>query len=238
MSRAVPRLTTRYVLLAGCVILLNFLIPRLLPGDPLNVGAGEGLESAVPLSAATRAQLRAYYHLDAPLPGQFAAYLGDLAHGDLGWSIARSAPVGELLLVRLPWTLALLLTALLLSAALGTGLGMLAGWVPGSRRDRILVALTAALSALPEFLIAIGLLLVFAITLRWFPLLGGQTPFADFGADPLAGVLDVAWHLALPALTLVLAGAAGFVLIARDVTVGITRAPWLTVARAKGLPES
>ncbi len=238
MSRAVARLITRYVLLAGCVILLNFLIPRLLPGDPLNVSAGEGLESAVPLSAATREQLRAYYHLDAPLPGQFAAYLGDLAHGDLGWSIARSAPVGGLLLARLPWTLALLLTALLLSAVLGTALGMLAGWVPGSRRDRILVALTAALSALPEFLIAIGLLLVFAITLRWFPLLGGQTPFAAYEADPLAGALDIAWHLTLPALTLVLAGAAGFVLIARDVTAGSTRAPWLTVARAKGLPES
>lgn len=241
MSRAVARLTTRYVLLAGCVILLNFLIPRLLPGDPLNVGAGEGLESAVPLSAAARAQLRAYYHLDTPLPGQFAAYLGDLAHGDLGWSIARSAPVGGLLLARLPWTLALLLTALLLSAALGTALGMLAGWVPGSRRDRILVALTAALSALPEFLIAIGLLLVFAITLRWFPLLGGQTAFADYGTGPPAtwrGALDIGWHLTLPALTLVLGGAAGFVLIARDVTAGITRAPWLTVARAKGLPES
>jgi peptide/nickel transport system permease protein len=241
MSRAVARLTLRYALLVGCVILLNFLIPRLLPGDPLNVGAAEGLESAVPLSAAARAQLRAYYHLDAPLPGQFVAYLGDLARGDLGWSIARSAPVGELLLARLPWTLALLLTALLLAAALGTALGLLAGWVPGSRRDRVLVALTAALSALPEFLIAIGLLLVFAITLRWFPLLGGQTPFADYGTGPAAGgraALDIAWHLALPALTLVLAGGAGFVLIARDVTAGITRAPWLTVARAKGLPES
>ena len=237
MSRAAVRLLARYLLLGLGVVLLNFLIPRLLPGDPLSAGGAEGLDISQPLTAAARAQLRTYYHLDQPLAGQLGAYLGDLGRGDLGWSIARSAPVGGLVLDRLPWTLGLLLTALLISATAGTALGLLAGWVPGSRRDRALVALTAALSALPEFLVAIGLLLLFAITLHWFPLLGGQTLFVDYSGHPVAGALDIAWHLALPAATLVLAGTAGFVLIARDVTVGITHAPWLTVARAKGLSE-
>jgi peptide/nickel transport system permease protein len=240
MSRAAVRILVRYLLLAGGVVLLNFLIPRLLPGDPLSVGAAEGLDQGPPLSAAARADLRSYYHLDDPLAGQLVAYLGDLARGDLGWSIARAEPVGALLRARLPWTLGLVGTALLLSAVGGTALGALAGWVPGSRRDRLLVALTAGLSALPEFLIAIGLLLLFAITLRWFPLVGGQTPFAQYGADALGSwrrALDVGWHLVLPAATLTLAGIAGFALIARDVTVGIRAAPWLTVARAKGLSE-
>ena len=90
--------------------------------------------------------------------------------------------MGGLLLDRLPWTLGLLGTALVLSTSLGTALGLLAGWVPGSRRDRLLVVLAAVLSAVPEFLVAIGLLLVFAITLRWFPLSGGQTLFVQYGA--------------------------------------------------------
>jgi len=240
VSRAAVRLLIRYLLLAGGVILLNFLIPRLLPGDPLHVGAAEGLDSGLPLPATAQAQLRAYYHLDAPLAGQLGAYLGDLARGDLGWSLAANAPVGQLLLDRLPWTLGLLLTALLIAAATGTALGLLAGWAPAGPRDRVLVALTAALAALPEFLIAIGLLLVFAITLRWFPLLGGRTLFVEDRTDLLGrgrSALDIAWHLTLPAAALVLAGTAGFVLIARDVTVGIRQAPWLIVARAKGLSE-
>jgi len=240
MLRAAVRLTLRYLLVTGCVVLLNFFIPRLLPGDPLTAGGAEGLDVVHPLSAAAQAQLRAYYHLDAPLPAQFAAYLGDLARGNLGWSIANSAPVGQLLGNRLPWTLGLLLLALVLSAVAGTGFGMLAGWHPGRRRDRLLVGLAAVLAALPEFLIALGLLLVFAITLRWFPLLGGRTLFAAYGDDLLGtgrAALDIAWHLILPAGALVLAGTAGFVLIARDVTAGIRREPWLITARAKGLPE-
>ncbi len=240
MARAVARLLIRYLLLALGVVLLNFLLPRLLPGDPLTVGAAEGLDQGPPLSAAAAAHLRAYYHLDEPLPGQLFAYLGDLAHGDLGWSIARAAPVSDLLLARLPWTLGLLGSALVLSASGGTALGLLAGWVPGSRRDRVLVVLTATLAALPEFLVALGLLLLFAVTLRWFPLLGGRTLFVQYGADALGRgqrALDVAWHLVLPAAALVLAGTAGFALIARDVTAGLRTAPWLTVARAKGLSE-
>src|SRR4051812_45881271 len=125
MSRPILRLLLRYLLVTGCIILLNFCIPRLLPGDPLNAGGAEGLDSAQPLSAAMRAGLRAYYHLDAPLPDQFGTYLGDLARGDLGWSIAQSAPVTTLIGDRLPWTLGLLLMALGLSAVAGTGLGML-----------------------------------------------------------------------------------------------------------------
>ncbi|MDP9352121.1 MAG: ABC transporter permease [Chloroflexota bacterium] len=240
MCGGIARLLVRYTLLAVAVVLLNFLLPRLLPGDPLGASAGEGTDAAVPLSAATRAHLREYYHLDEPLGRQLTSYLGDLARGDLGWSITRPAPVRTLLLARLPWTLGLLLTSVLIAAILGTALGLVAGWFPGSRRDRLLVSVTAALSALPEFLIAIGLLLVFSIALGWFPLLGGQTAFAGYESDAVGRarrVADILWHLTLPASTLVLSAASGFLLITRDTTVGIHRQPWLTTARAKGLRE-
>ncbi len=234
------RLLIRYTLLAIGVVLLTFFIPRLLPGNPLSFSAGEGMDLAVPLSAASREQLQAYYHLDQPMGYQLLSYLGDLAHGDLGWSISRPAPVAAMLLDRLPWTLGLLLVSLLISAVLGTALGIAAGWFPGGLRDRLLVSVTAALSAIPEFLIAISLLLLFAIGLGWFPLLGGRSAFVDYGGE-VGGwgrqVLDVAWHLSLPAATLVLASSAGFVLVARDATAGIRSEPWIAVARAKGLRE-
>ena len=234
------RLLARYLLLGVGVLLLNFLIPRLLPGNPLSFSGGEGTDAAVPLSGAARAQLRAYYNLDEPLRLQFVRYLGDLGRGDLGWSIARPAPVREVILDRLPWTVALLLAALLFAAVVGTTLGVVAGWMPGGIRDRLLVSTAGALEAIPEFLIAIGLLLVFAVELGLFPLFGGRTVFADrdFGATGVARhAADVVWHLTLPAAALVLVNASGFLLLARDATVGVRHAPWLTAARAKGLRE-
>ena len=234
------RLVGRYLLLAAGIVLLNFFIPRLLPGDPLSFRSGEGADAAVPLSTTARERLRAYYRLDEPLKRQFAAYLGDLARGDLGRSIARTAPVRDLILDRLPWTLGLLLAALLISTVVGTAAGVVAGWLPGRRRDRLLVSAASAVAAIPEFLIAIGLLLIFAVWFSWFPLFGGRSVFATYvtGFGGTVGqALDVLWHLTLPAATLALAGTAPLLLLTRDATAGLRHAPWLTVARAKGLPE-
>lgn len=237
MRTALLSLLVRYALLTCAVVLLNFFIPRLLPGDPLSFTLGEGLD--VPVPAAARVELRAYYNLDQPGTKQLAMYLSELARGDLGWSISRPAPVSDLILARLPWTLGLLVSALVLSAIIGTALGFASGWRPGSRRDGMLLSGAAVLSALPEFLTGIGLLLVFAIGLGWFPLMGAHASFGEYTGRGawLRLALDVLRHLALPTLTLVLTGAAGFLLITRDAVTGIRWEPWLTVARAKGLRE-
>jgi peptide/nickel transport system permease protein len=233
------RLLFRYAVLGVAVVLLNFLIPRLLPGDPLSFGSADGTGPAVPLSGAAKASLQAYYHLDEPWTRQLVAYLGDLARGDLGESIARPAPVRDLILVRLPWTIGLLSVSLLASMVVGTALGMLAGHAPGRRLDRLVVSAAGALAAIPEFLVAIGFLLVFAVGLRWFPLFGGQSVFAG-GSDGAFGgisqIADIAAHLTLPAATLIVAGVSAFALLARDTAAGFDHAPWLVVARAKGLP--
>ena len=229
------RLLIRHLLLAAAVLLLTFAIPRWLPGEPLGLAAGDGLDA--PPSATARAQLRAAYRLDRPLDEQLWGYFGDLARGDLGWSVAQSAPVRTLIFDRLPWTLGLVGTALILAAAGGTALGLLAGWFAGGRCDRLLRSLAGALAAVPEFLVAIGLLLLFAIRLDWFPLYGGRTPFADPAEGLVEEAADIVWHLALPAAALVLTGAAGFVLLARDTAAEVRREPWLTAARAKGLRE-
>lgn len=242
MPADLVRLLVRYLLLLVGVVLLNFFLPRWLPGDPLAAAAGDGTDAAVVLSAAARDQIRAYYLLDRPVGRQLSAYLGELGRGDLGLSIARRVPVRDLILDRLPWTLGLLLVSLLFSSVAGTALGIAAGWRAGGHRDRLLVSLAGALAALPEVLLGIALVVVFAVGLGWFPLYGGQTLFAAPAADgDVVGLgrraLDIARHLTLPAATLTLASGSAFLLLARDATVGLRRAPWLTVARAKGLPE-
>lgn len=224
------RLLARYGLLALAVLLLNFLLPRMLPGDPLDFSADAGGFATSTLSADARARLRATYHLDQPLPEQLRAYLSDLAHADLGWSISRSAPVAELIASRLPWTLGLVATAVLLAGLGGSGLGLLAAW-RGGRAGWLVVGAASVLAALPEFLLAMALLLALAVGLRWFPLQGGESPFGDTSA------LDVAWHLTLPALTLVLATSGAFVLLARGAVLSVREEPYLTVARARGLGE-
>jgi peptide/nickel transport system permease protein len=223
-------LAGRYALLAVAVIALNFALPRLLPGDPLTAAAQPNLPA---LSAEQERQLRATYHLDQPIPTQFQAYLADLIHGDLGWSISRAAPVTQLIGARLPWTLALVLTAVLVAGTAGAALGLTAAWRRGGW-DRAVVGICTSVAALPEFLVAMVLLLTLAVGLGWFPLSGGQTPFnageQDIFSDRLA-------HLVLPATTLVVANLAAFVLLSRAAIRGVLDAPYLATARAKGLDE-
>jgi len=225
-------------LLAGLVV-LNFALPRALPGDPLDGSAAGGMSSATAtLPAAAQAQLRAYYHLDQPILGQFTAYLSDLAHGNLGVSISRGTPVAQLIGERLPWTASLVLAAVVIAAVGGSLLGGLLAW-KGGRLDRAAVSAAAAVAALPELLIGIGLALVFAVTLRWFPLQGGQASFPESGGvNAFALLADRLLHLALPGLTLTLAGLAAFLLLARGAVAQVRGAPYIRVARAKGLPET
>lgn len=227
------RLLARYALLAVAVVGLNFLLPRLLPGDPLDLDAAQGLSPpTATLTAEARARLRATYRLDQPLAAQLTGYLGDLARGDLGWSISRSAPVSQLIGERLPWTLGLVLTSVLIAGASGSLLGVWAAW-RGGWTERAVVGTATVLGALPELLVAMLLLATLAVGLGAFPLQGGRSPFAPPGGA-LAEIADVAWHLVLPGVTLVAAAATGFVLLATASTRAVLAAPYITTARAKG----
>jgi peptide/nickel transport system permease protein len=226
----VSALAVRYALLAVAVVTLNFALPRLLSGDPL------ANPDTPTLSAQQQAALRATYRLDQPLPAQFANYLADLGHADLGWSISRNAPVADLIRERLPWTLALVLTSVLIAAVAGTTLGVLSAW-RGGRLDGSIVSLCASVAAIPEFLVAMLLLLVLAVGTGWFPLTGGQSPFAAPDRPWTSQLGDRVSHLALPAATLVLANLAAFVLLARGAVRAVLHDPYLATARGKGLSE-
>jgi peptide/nickel transport system permease protein len=224
------RLLARYAALSTALVVLNFLLPRFLPGDPLDALNAESATGGPAMSAVTRTQLRATYHLDAPLGMQFVLYIQDLARGDLGWSISRSTPVASLLGERLPWTISLVGVSLALAATLGVLLGLIAGW-RGGPLDRLVSTLSASLAALPEFLLAMALLLGLSVWAGWFPLYGARSAFGS--ADPL----DAVRHLTLPAATLVLSTTASFVLVTRGGIRSVRSEPYVSVARAKGMSE-
>lgn len=232
------RLVGRYALLALALLALNFLLPRLLPGDPFESASDENGEvTHARLPADARARLRQQYRVDEPLAAQAVGYLGDLARLDLGRSIARGAAVSDLIVSRLPWTLGLLGVAAIVAAAIGTLLGVVGAW-RGGRHDAAILVVSSALAALPELLVALGLLVLLAVGAGWFPLHGGRTPFPEPGAGPLFALrqaADVAWHLTLPALALVLTTTASFALVARAVVRAELGRPYLTVALGKGL---
>lgn len=226
------RRLVRFLTLACLVAVLNFLIPRLLPGSPVFVGEGA---DAVLLPASAREALAATYHLDAPLPAQFVRYLSGLARGDLGWSLVSHRPVARIVAERLPWTVFLVGGALLTAAALGGWIGWLAAWKPRRRPVMMAAAATIGIGTLPEFLVAMVLIAFLASRLHLFPPGGAVTPFAHQG-DLLRAALNVLWHAALPGLTLVVGLTPPFMLLVRNAVVPVLGQRYLVTAQAKGLP--
>lgn len=230
IRRLVPYLLTLWV-----VLTLNFLLPRLLPGDPLDALFDRDAASYV-ADEAVRGRLAAYYGLDRPLGQQYLAYLGGAAQGNLGWSIWLNQPVCELIAGRLPWTLLLTLTSLTLASLIGIWLGAEAGWRRGSRGDRWAVTAGIVTSNAPVYVVGVGLLILFGARLGWLPLAGGRTAFASY-PHALAAAGDVARHLILPAATLTLHLVGAKLLLIRNSMVGVLGEDFMLVARAKGLAE-
>lgn len=228
----VATLVTRvgqYVLVLLIATTVNFALPHLAPGDPVDYlyqGSTGGLTQE------QVAQVRSDYGLDRPLPAQFVDYWASLAHGDLGTSIEHNRPVLDVLAQRLPWTLLLVGTATLVAAVIATIAGAAAAARRGGRRDVGLLVTLVTLDAMPGFWIGMILVSVFAVRLGWFPSFGAA-PLGD-RAQGLAYVAQVAHHLVLPAVTLVLATLGGTFLLARGAMTSALAEPYVLMAEAKG----
>lgn len=236
MSRPLIQRLVSYGLTLWVVLTLNFLLPRLLPGDPLDALFDRDATGYV-ADEAVRSRLAAYYGLDRPLARQYLDYLAGAATGDLGWSIWLNRPVAELIAGRLPWTLLLTLTSLALASLIGVWLGAEAGWRRHTRADRWAVTAGIVASNAPVYVVGVGLLIVFAARLGWLPLSGGRTPFATF-PDVLAAVGDIGRHLILPAATLTLHLVGAKLLLIRNSMVSVLGEDFMLIARAKGLAET
>lgn len=229
----------RTVLLYGltlwAVVTAAFFLPRLLPGDPLRQ-FDDPDSGAYVYDEVVRDRVAAYYGLDKPMLEQYGAYLGNLASFEFGWSISQNTPVATLLRNRLPWTLLLTGSALLLSSAISYLAGITAAWHRNRFADRALIVLLSTSRAIPEYAIASALLILFAVTYPIFPQAGARTPFASYGS-PFEAVGDVLFHLALPVTALTLGLAANKFLIVRNTVIATLGSDYMVLARAKGLPR-
>jgi peptide/nickel transport system permease protein len=222
-----------YFIAFALILMLNFALPRMMPGDPLQaIHAGEML---VQMTPEREAELIRRYAIDQPLPQQFLNYLGRLAVGDLGSSYYFGVPVAEVIGRTLPWTLLLAGSALILSSLLGIILGIEAGWRHDRTGDRVLTGLIGLLNGFPDFLLGAVLLILFGAGLAWFPVSGGMTAYSGFTGPALAA--DVARHLVLPLTALTLANLAGMFLLTRGAMLGVVTERYILTARAKGLRE-
>jgi len=229
-ARWVPILS--YVITVLVLVTLNFAVPRLMPGGPIDALLAQGSPDYV-ADTEVRENLTRYYNLDAPVWEQYGRYLANLATGDLGYSISTNRPVSQDLRERLPWTLLLITLSIALSIAIGIPAGIHSAWKRGRKVDRGLLGFFLAAQNLPIYFVGAMVLLVFSVKLGLFPLGGASAPFADHG--PLAAVLDVAHHLALPVLLMALQFAAYQYLVMRSSMVSELGADYLVGGRAKGL---
>ncbi len=234
MRQALSRLGF-YALAAWASITLNFLIPRLMPGDPTTIMAGRLGGQASPETIA--ALKEAFGATDKPILTQYVKYLGDVLHGDLGRSISQyPAKVTHVISTGLVWTLALGGVAVVISFVLGTFLGALAAWRRSGWLDTILPPVLAMSGAFPYFWLAMLFLQIFGFTLGWSPLRHAYcdhlVPVWSFGF-----IADVIQHAFLPALTIVIATVGGWLLGMRNTMIGVLGTEQMTLARAKGLPR-
>ncbi len=213
------------------IVVCNFLLVHLAPGDAALVLAGEA-GSATP---EYMAQLRAKFQLDRPLAVQLLAYVKSVLMLDLGYSFRHDRPVIELILSRLGPTLLLMTTSLVVSVGVGVVLGALGASALNSWRDNLISVFALVSYATPLFWLGLMLIVVFALQLGWFPTSGMESIGAFH--EGWRRVRDVAWHLALPAATLSLFFVALYTRLMRASLLEQRGLEYVTAARAKGLSE-
>ncbi|MDP9444618.1 MAG: ABC transporter permease [Actinomycetota bacterium] len=227
--RYLLRRVLQFVPTTAAILLAGFLLAHLAPGDPVLALAGENGD------AEYYALMRAKFGLDEPLAQQLLTYVSNLARGDFGISYVHGRPVLDIILERLPATLLLTTVALVLSSLAGVALG---AFTATRRRRWSQLSVTTTmlvLYAAPIFLVAQVAILLLALGTGWFPIQG-----FDSAAGPRTGVahlLDVAHHLALPALVLASQEVA---VVCRLTSVGLRDelvSDHVRTARSKGLPE-
>jgi peptide/nickel transport system permease protein len=232
MKGWVLRRAVQAVVVLGIALTILFFLMRAAPGDPL-ARASENR----PLPPAELARLRAKYGLDQPLGTQFIAFVGGLLRGDLGVSIEYARPVTSLLAERLPATLLLGGSVLLLNFTVGLWLGVRQAVRRGRTEDRWLTALSLIGYATPSFWLGLVLAWFVGIKLRLLPPAGMQDPLLSLDAGGMTRAMDTLRHLILPALTLSIVSIAATMRYQRSAMIEVLALPFMMTARAKGLSE-
>ncbi|WP_302925523.1 ABC transporter permease [Holdemania filiformis] len=216
------------VLLSVC---FNFTLIRLAPGDPIRIMAGTDNPNEEMIEA-----LQQKYGLDKSIPEQFVMFLGNVAKGDLGYSYISDESVIKLIGEKIGPTLALSLTAVLLSVTIGTLIGIYAARKNGSKFDQFVCSISYVFDATPGFWLGLMMILIFASTLKWFPTSGMVNLRANYKG--FAYFTDVCRHLVLPITTMVLTQTPYYFRIARSSVLQVMSEDFITTFKATGMKES
>jgi len=211
------------------IIVVSFLLLQLAPGDAADVLAGESGSATMETVAA----LRSRFGLDQPVLVQLIAYLDNLAHFSLGFSPRYNLPVVDIIAQRLPGTVVLMLTALVLSLAGGIALGTVMARFAGRWPDRLISIVLTLFYSIPGFWIGLMLILLFSVKLGWLPSGGSGTIGTD--ASGFAGLLDRGRYMILPALSLALFYIAIYSRLTRAAMLDAQNQDYVRTAAAKGL---
>lgn len=236
----IPRII-QYVLVIFIGVTAVFIIPRLLPNDPVLRTIAELRARGATLEPGAMdkiiADMTQMYGLEGTWFDQYGAFWMRLARGDLGVSFFQfPTPVSRLIAVAMPWTLGLLLTTTLLAWVIGNVLGAFAGYFPNSRWSQGMDIVAMVIRPMPYYIFAFALLLLFAYVLRWFPVSGGST----VGRQPsftLSYIQNVLWHSFLPALSIALLGIAVWFQTMKLVVQSVVGENYVQYARMGGVTE-
>ncbi|MFV0244419.1 MAG: ABC transporter permease [Qingshengfaniella sp.] len=227
------RLILQYALTLLAALTINFLLPRLAPGSPINAILGPDV-----IEAMTPDEIQAVladFGLDLPIWQQYWIYLSGVFQADFGTSVALAMPVWDALMGRLPWTLLLMGMALAVSTLLGVTLGVLSAWKRGEVADVSIMGCVLFLGSLPPFWLAMLLVTLFSTTLGWLPSFGAYKLGVATGS--LDWWLGVGQRLIMPVTALALVQGASILLIARSSMLMALEQDYITFTRARGLGE-
>ena len=226
-----------FVLTLWVALTLNFLLPRLMPGNPaLAMMTKFRNQNATPQ---TLHALEILFGINSQqgLASQYVSYLHQILTGNFGLSLSEyPTPVTTVIGSAIWWTLGLVGITTILAFILGTGLGIVSAWRRGGKLDSVVPPVFVITSALPYFWVAMVLVLIFGITLHWFPTEGGYYVTTDTPAFNLTFFQDVINHAFLPAFALLITTIGTWILTMRNTMITTLAEDYVRMARAKGLP--
>ncbi|MHB2015862.1 MAG: ABC transporter permease [Candidatus Xenobia bacterium] len=216
----------------------TFVLLRSMPGDMLHMWAVQiQQQQGISYQEARQiARTMLNYDPTEPLGTQYLHYMANLLRGDLGYSLTYRIPVTTILLNALPWTVFVATTSVMLSFVVGCLLGVTVAWRRKSLLDPLITLYASVTQAVPDFLIALLLLLIFGLALHWLPMRGAYGPDVEPGWS-LSFLLDALYHAVLPVMAFTLPGIGGWVLAMKASAMSALGEDYINVARAKGLRE-